>query len=339
MVNSTYTRNSSSESDTDNTADNIARILNAIVLSITVFILISLIVYGTRKKRWMTSPGGSSLHSGITFTSCVIAISLTLPRLIVNELIHYMRMSNKNVIMDCSVAANISGAFYFIPQCGIYIFLCLLLYKIYVHPCVRDKVKKCWQSFIPIFTIVSVIMIIAAAVLTVHSIPVTWQPDRGCRYSSTGSASLPAGLVSLGWVIIQTFMVSLYINAAFRTYPVSKADTDSDEHEDCGSHCADRCRIICPCGSKNTVLHSPVELAVKRSVYSVMVIVVSDVTMTIITVYILPRAGVHTFPSPLLDLSVLINIFCVIGALGCAGEALGWWLPKCRKAVSNPARK
>lgn len=316
-----------------------ARVVNILILCVTILVLISLIVFGTVARRWKKQAGGSSLNSGVTFVSCVVATALTLPRLVVNEVVHYMRLHNTSVI-DCGATGNITGSFYFISQYGFYAFLWILLWKIYLHPYVKDKINKscnwCLIAFLAVFTV----MFIVGVTFTVSATPVSWAESGGCSYDSH-DARLSSALITLAWILIQVVMVILYVHAALRTHLVSteharKEDKESNTEDSPETCCTSFCSTICTNDSVRTI-RSPVELSVKRGVISVMVIVISDVTCTSSTVFLLPSLGFVVFPSFLLDVSVAINMFCIVAALGCSSQVLGWWIPKCRKVA--PVRK
>ncbi|XP_077969479.1 uncharacterized protein LOC144424239 [Styela clava] len=311
------------------------KVLNAFLITGTIYIFACLVIYGVKKQKWKQKPGASNLNRGVIYTTCILAVVLLLPRLIANAILMNLPIIPGG-LETCELIFDITNGAFSVSIYAVYFFLWLRQKIIYSQPSVNEMAGKFVSPIGWIAMILFTPMCIGIS--CVYTIPYSYTSlPYGCVINSeanftdienffgnTGSYFL-GGLL----IVAQLTLLGLFI------YPLMLNDSTTRRHKNiCNSGSKDSntatrldkrlknsiltCfQVILGRKNTNTVLRT-----IHRSMICCAITVLSDIcTMAIVSV--IPGENIfipRILPTTLYDISLMINVFCIIATFQNTGE-------------------
>lgn len=276
----------------------LCQITNAILISATLWIALNFILYLIKHRRRKILPSPNSLDGRRMYAVCLAAVISSLPRLIMAQVMFYIPKI-PGALENCEILLDVLNAFHLFAVASTYGFLWYRQRTIYALPMIREITGT-------VANILSwiLILIMLGSYLTlfcVFSIPAiySWN-DEGCTLKANQSENDMKERASRYYIITgvmilwQITLVSLFV------YPMVLIR---------------RSQLSIRNRRKNTSIKKGVKKVIIRSVISATVATISDITTVTIASFIPFRYPVFIATS-LYDLSLQINIFCIIATFG-----------------------
>nr|XP_039270288.1 uncharacterized protein LOC120344995 [Styela clava] len=312
------------EIPTWNTLHTTCQILNAFMLLCSLWLLLSMAVYGTNTKKWKKKTSSSSLNSGIIYTSCVASIILSTTKLIFNSV--FLNIHLIDGAMDwCELVTDISIGTGIICLYAIYLFLWLRQRVIYGHPCVRNLAGKTINvlSWISLFGI----SLIFTGLLIVSVVPLEYtSTQNACIRKETELRNIAYIVLAGVLLLVQGLLLCLFVYPMIRSSSVQGRKQQSVAESNQENYLTRDRKLFSTCRrSKNKSIirknRSTVSRMIRRSVICAVITVVTDIaSMTFLAQ--LPSSVSFAITSSLYDISIFINICCALATFGKAKRIL-----------------
>lgn len=311
--------------------------INIALLVIVTWLLFNLIAYGIKTGRFRKKAQSSSLNSGMIYIACVLAVLCFLFRLIVTVMTHVARRQGKT---ECEIFGDMSTFGYGLSLYAIYMFLWLRQRLIYVHPFVRSKVNVVmnWISRLYVVFLTAV----AVALMCVFLIPKTYfQTQNWCYENRPVETSYILGGT---FFVAQALMLWLCIYPATRgSIQITQEDripepttngevpngnvTQEKQSEDEPTKCCGCCLSV----SSPSVVTSPVEMAIKRTVASSVLVVVTDIIAVVVEAIAFTKYTPAVIRQTTVEISTCIDLFWAVGTFGFALKVFTLFCPSCSR--------
>ncbi|XP_077974827.1 uncharacterized protein LOC144430677 [Styela clava] len=299
-------------------------VISGCILLLSIWILLSLLIYGLKTNSWKSS-GKSSLNSGIIFNACIIVVFAALVRFLYTTLIFQMPRI-ESWLNHCNLVSDVGICTYFASFYAIYLFLFLRQILILRHPAVKDLISKKVEIFSYIaFTIIS-ITIFATFCFYVVSTKYQATPQ-GCIREASPLTNVYYGTIS-AFIISQILLTYLSGYTMIRT---NLSWTKNTQKKECDIETTSQC----PSGTteatetKKTRLASlmrrmivgntddkleinPVARTIRHSVISCLIIVVTDIIATAIASLAIPTSTPRSISDTVSNISIFIDIICIV---------------------------
>lgn len=327
----------------------VCEVISISLLVIGSWLLISVIVYGTKTKRWKKKPGASSLNSGAIYTFCTIAILVTVPRLALTEYV-YILPRLENGLDHCEIICDVDNLLYSVTMYSGYAFVWLFQRKIYTHPYVKPKIGPIINWFSRLF---GVLLAFAAIGLTMTYVLLTSYVGRSqaCVLDLSDSASFLNGIdknivVAGSLVVTQGTILFLCIYPVVRVkfdigngVNESLEDSVFDDAPDTTIKRDKMRQLIKSCFRRSKkIAKSPIEAAARRVMIGGIIMVLTDVLALTIAFIALPPGVPVALRQTCYDISNVVNLFCVISSLGLAPKILKLCCPNCTEVIKRKSR-
>lgn len=308
----------------------ISHITNIGMLSCSIWVWLSLILYGTKSGRWRHKPSSSSLSSGLVYITCTAAVGLMIVRFSTTEVL--FNLPNIQGGLDhCELICDIDNAAYALATFAAYCFLWVRLRLIYNHPYVKKRIGRRANLIRQIGLVV--ITLAAIALCLFYVIPKGYnQSPLGCVYDKKKPHQFLQGtrrniLIAVALIVSQTIMIYLCVYPAVRVdfNSIAEADTTTNDHG------KSMCQRFHSAIINTTCLKSPIQLAVRRTLISCFVMVIANVIVLIPAVIFIPRSAPAQIRRTVYNVGTFINVFCVLATLGFAIKILTLFFPSCPK--------
>ncbi|XP_039254397.2 uncharacterized protein LOC120331393 [Styela clava] len=303
----------------------ICRVVNAVLLACTMYIIISLIIYGIKNHRWKKSTGISNVNGGVIYTACIVAVILFLPRLVADAVLINISLIPGGLQM-CEVVFDITNGAYTLAAFAIYSFLWFRQLLIYAQPTVRQMTGK-YANPLGWFAM-SLLIIMSLGLTVMFTLPTSFESlPYGCvinlranltdlEYFFKGSG--PYLMVGLQ-ILAQLILLGLFI------YPLALSNSAVHENNNIS-----RGNDPSETGIKfykikrlfsaiwRMIKGEPDANIVSRTIHRSMVccsITISSDIFTMAIVLSIPEENLdipRVLPTTLYDISIMINVFCIV---------------------------
>lgn len=309
----------------------------------TVWISLSMIVYGTKTKRWRKNRGTSSLNSGMIYTTCFIAITFTLVKLCMTLIYHHLpRLGWPS--FPCESLLDVMSACYFFGIFLMYLYLWMVQRRIYTHPSVKTHVASSMNGLSKFSVIAMALVFTAVAVVYAFIENSRYQPGDGCMLIQDTRAQRTILSMACGAIatVMQIFILILCIYPAIRArFPVPSSEGALVTKDDVTVPVAMTTRKInfCTMLCRSDVTASPIQLTVNRTVIGSFIIVISDILSTIIESFMLTSVTPLVLHTVVYDINYFVNSIAMLYVLGFAGQLLTLFCPTCPQSITVSNRK
>lgn len=315
--------------------------INIALIVIVSWLLLNLIAYGIKTGRFRKKAQSSSLNSGIIYVACVLTIFCLLPRLIFIAITHVARRQG---VFDCETFGDIATSGYGISLYAIYMFLWLRQRVIYVHPFVKEKVSVAMSWFSRIYVVF--LTAVTVTLMCVFLIQKSYFINHNWCYEDRPAET--------SYIIGATFFIAQALMLYLCIYPVTTGSIQKIQEEDISeprtngspsngdgpaaeegkneesSKCEGCCFYL------SGVVTSPVEMAIKRTVISSVLVVSTDIIAIIIEAVVFPKDVPAVIRQTTIDISSCIDLFCVVCTFRFALEVFTLFCPSCsRKNIAH----
>lgn len=313
------------------------------LIAATVWISLSMIVFGTKTKRWRKNRGTSSLNSGMIYTTCFIAITLTLIKLTMTVIYYHLpRLGWPN--FPCEGLLDAMSAQYFFGIFLMYLYLWMVQRRIYTHPSVKTHVSS-FMNGLSKFSVIFIALAFTAVAVAYGLIENSYyQPENGCMLNSDTRTSRTSLSISCGAIatVTQIFILVLCVYPAIRArFPVPSQEGALVTKDDVTVPVAmttqtiSCCKLIC-CSD---IIASPIQLTVNRTVIGSFIIVITDILSTSIESFMLTNVTPFVLHTVIYDINNFINAIAMIYILGFAGKLLTLFCPTCPQSITVSNRR
>ncbi|XP_039250223.2 uncharacterized protein LOC120327919 [Styela clava] len=297
-----------------------SKVVNGLLLFMSIWMLLSMGIYGSRNKKWRKTAGTSSLNSGIIYQACVVSIALLIPRLLLNILIFHLRNIG-NAMEWCELITDISVTLRLISRYSIYLFLWLRQRILYQHPSTRQL----GGTRVNIVSWASLLGILLTFVgLFCYSVaPASYESTRhDCVNTQQSLPFLVIGYM-LGVLLIATqlLLLGLFIypmvkSRSLRQQSIRQHHLADGESNDIMQHpyigknlnascfCYGKTRF---CKENNSIAHT-----VRRSVFCTIIAALSDILAAGVVFGLPPQTIPRPIQNVIFSTSTFINIFCAL---------------------------
>nr|XP_039251604.1 uncharacterized protein LOC120329057 [Styela clava] len=284
------------------------QVANLFLLLTSIWILISLILYGTRNKKWRKKPGTSTLNSGLIYKACVMSVALLIPRYLFNAVIFQLPSMEKGLLY-CERITDISIAVRLISRCAIYVFLWLRQRILYEHPSTRRFAGK-YVNFIS-WTSLLVIISTFGGLFWASIFPSNYEASPyGCVRNPDSSSNGTAGyILGTGLILAQLLLLGLFIYPMVRGRVALQNTCKNANGIKQQKHIRN---VFCCFQDHETKSSDSVVIMIRRSVLCTIIAALSDFGSAVIKVFISSDTVPHSIMTTIYSTSTLINIFCAI---------------------------
>lgn len=316
------------------------------------WIFISIVVYGTKTKRWTKKPGTSSLNCGLIYSVCTLSVLLTLPRLAITEYLYVLpRLGDKMHL--CELMCDVDNLLYSVAMYSTYVFMWLLQRKIYTHPYVKPKIGAVinWVS-----RVFGIFLALAAIGLTLSYVMFnSYKPDEhghACVLTLPENGTFIEGL-GKNIIVVASLVLSQGIILFLLVYPIVQVKFDlgnaaSDSLEDSVFTDATEPtkkkspkirKILNSCfRRRHNMIKNPIEITARRAMVSGIIMVSTDVIALTVAFLALPVDAPVVLRQTVYDIANIANVFCVVSSLGLAPKILGLFCPNCSEVIRRRSR-
>lgn len=313
------------------------------VIVVIIWILLSMIVFGTKTRRWKKNRGTSSLNSGMIYTTCFIAIAFTLVKL--SMTITYYHLPRLGwAQFPCEVLLDVMSSCYFFGSFLMYLYLWMVQRRIYSHPSVKTHVSPFMNGLSKFSVVFLAIVFTAASIVYGYIENSRYEPENGCMLiqdtrTQRVHLSMGCGVIA---AVTQIMILVLCIYPAIRArFPAPSSNGAFITKDDVSAPVAmttqkiNWCKLIC-CGG---ITASPIQLTVNRTVIASFIIVVSDILATVIESFMLTGVTPLVLHTIVFDINYLINSLAMLYVLGFAGKLLTLFCPTCPQSITVSSTK
>lgn len=310
-------------------------ILSFVLLVITIWIFCCVIIYGFKTKRWRKRASSSSLNSGLIYAALTAAIGIFVLRLIVTVTAFILpRISNG--LEWCKTVYDVGNAAYIITIYGAYMFLWVLQRLIYAHPYVQTNIGSCADWISKVYAVLFTIIAVGIICGFVIGNPVTYN-ENGCVLAGTDNERMNQGIsrnIVSASVLFFTQLVILYlcIYPAVRVQFGGNRDGTVEEPDPSASF---RHFILSSFRGKQSRFSSPIEMSVKRTLVSSIIMIVTDVSALLLSFLVFPSNAPVVLRQTIYDLSSLVNVVCMIATFGYATRVFTLCCPHRRVLIRD----
>lgn len=264
------------------------RVLNFLMLFITIWLLISLLVYGKASHKWRVRKEEGKLH-----IFCLAAIILVLPRLIVDQLrFDADRLGGK--LTDCELMSDMSDIAYGVTLYASYFYLWMRQRMIYANPCLKALHGKLLT--VCSWTVFFLITLGTVAAVSIFAIPPAVKPTEfGCveiikrqNYSSNWD-KLRNYSVGGGVMLAQMTLLALFIvpMVKIRRFSVNR----------------NRAR-------------DSIAIVVRRSFFCTCFAIMTDIISALLVTEAMPDGYLVLVGDVIYNFAAFVNVCCVVSTLG-----------------------
>ncbi|XP_077970105.1 uncharacterized protein LOC144424563 [Styela clava] len=327
------------------------QVINGILLLCTIWLLLCMLIYGTKKHKWKKTSGASSMNCGIIYAMCVVAVIFSLPRLI-GDCILFNLTKFENGLQYCEMVSDLTNGAYSVSTYMTYFFLWLRQKIIYAHPSVRPLAAKCVKPF-TWFALV-VFSVLSPGLSCIYTIPDQFSATPyGCSLTPLSERDdyeefiegVGQYVLAGALVVIQTILLGLFV------YPMilSNREMKDNMSQRINSDKKTKLQTEGFTGMKSRVSSfirtlwltivgnpgaSPVARTIHRSMIGCAVVVISDLAAMGIVTRVpldLPRVIANT----IYDISTLVNLLCLLTTFGNNVQILTVVCMSCAEASST----
>lgn len=307
-----------------------------LLLASTIWIFICTLVYGYKTRKWHKKSGSISLDRGIIFTSCVMAVGLSLPRLIFTTVMLFIP---RHELQHCEQLMDTSNALHFCSVYPTYFFLWLRQNAIYSHPAAKRLIGKgkCW---IPINWGVLFILSISSIALTcIFIVPTSYATsangcvlakaksgkdnDSNALYYALAGFSALCQVVFLGLFVYPMIKCRITRRESLKKRIVREDDDKADKisiSSKLGSKWISENQKFLQQSSRRTSLQNTapdlLSRTIRRSVISTSVAIISDVIAMALVSFVIPTDIPRTLTDSVYDVSIVVNILSILATFG-----------------------
>lgn len=312
-------------------------IITTILLLLIIYIFTCMVMHGLKAKKWRR-PHRSDVNGRLVYTAAVVAVALTIPRFIINQIIFNVT-SVEGLTESCELIMDIGNAFYFVGIYSIYFFLWLRQKTIYAHP----AMKKLTGKFVAALSWTTIVVLSAAAigVALLFIAPLHYSSDsEGCILKQSVVNSSLSGdfsfygsyyaLVTL-LVVAQISLLSLFIYPMLRSgtirkehqisrqtsefslssFPTNDAQFASNENK-IAKMAAGLRQFSRSLSSSSNQKVSTLQKTIRRSIVCSVICMISDIIAMGIVSFVLPKTGPRAAPNTVYDIGTFISVFSVL---------------------------
>nr|XP_039271681.1 uncharacterized protein LOC120346096 [Styela clava] len=341
MNTSTFTPvDDGADQSTDQTIYIVCQGINSCLMVATLWILLCLVMYGVRTKKWAKKSKRSDMNGGMVYTASVIAVAATIPRYIADQII-FSAVYIDGALRWCEFFMDTGNATYFMALYPIYLFLWFRQKALYGHPAMKRLAGKCVSVFGWVTLVGLSLAAIGVGLMFVVPSDYTGSPN-GCvvdllKSNSSYSTDVPYRLSYYVLVVLlivaQLSLLSLFIypmvrsNAIQNSRRLSQSSTKPyaiDNLDDIDglpgkkisrfrsymSTIRDASRKI----STSSLGKKPntVQKTIRRSVACASISMVSDVLAMAVVSFVIPQTVPRSLTNTVYDISTLVSVLSIL---------------------------
>ncbi|XP_077973410.1 uncharacterized protein LOC144428279 [Styela clava] len=348
------------EQRTDHTIYIVCQVINGCLMVVTLWILLCLVMYGVRTKKWAKKSKRSDMNGGMVYIASVIAVTASIPRYIADQII-FSAVYINGALRWCEVLLDIGNVTYFMALYPIYLFLWFRQKALYGHPAMKRLAGKCVTVFGWVTLVVLSLAAIGVVLMSVIPSDYTASPD-GCvvnllhsnaSYSSDAPYRLRYYFLVVLLIVAQLSLLSLFIypmirsNAIQNSRRLSQCSTKPyviDNQDDSDrlparrisrfrsymSTIRDASRKI----STSSLGKKPntVQKTIRRSVACALISMVSDVLAMAVVSFVIPQTVPRSLKNTVYDISTLVSVLSILATFSNYRNILTVF---CRKSSSG----
>lgn len=317
-------------------------VLTTTVLVVIIWTIVSMIIYGTKTRRWRKRLSSSSLSSGAIFGFGTLTITICLCLPITTVLLFQYTSENLPFAVNCEVMGDITVVSHVISSYVIYMFLWRLQRLIYKHSYVRPGIKS-WVNWVSRFFCV-LITLSAAGLILFYIFPMSFeQVDGGCALKAHPNNSFidPTYRNAL---VVPVALINFLVIVLF-IYPAARVKFDRQmEGEEADMNRRESLRQRYPtlsyvqkwahsvAGKAQNTNNSPIEMTVRRGVTSCALIVVIDLISVLVIQASIPVGTPVVVSMSIYNVALLLKIFAMIFSFSFGFAVLKVFVPHCPKS-------
>ncbi|XP_077973157.1 uncharacterized protein LOC144428168 [Styela clava] len=319
-INSTMTLNSDEINESMKILLLFCEAFNGLLILLTIWILISLFVYGRKTGCWTKKSGNSSYNSGIVFDLCFVVGIIVFLRFVYTA-VKFQLPRIEYGLEHCELMGKLGSTTYFASMYSIYLFLWLRQRIIFGHPAVRDLMGLCvnalsWITFVGL-------TLISLGTFCYYVISTKYRPTAlGCtKVPSLESNVSYATMAVMLLFLVQVLIVSLFTYIMIRTNIAwTKISSETSESTNMASRKNNNLTSIWHrmiFGNKNKALETnPVARNIRSSVVSGTIMLITDILATAVVSLIIPPTIPRTMTDTLYNTSIFIDLICILITFG-----------------------
>ncbi|XP_077975339.1 uncharacterized protein LOC120333280 [Styela clava] len=309
FLNSTMANLKNATSDLDLTnVIIISQAVNAILLSLSSWIFISMIYYGMTNENWKKNDGRSKSNSKLAYYICMLSIALLVPRYSIYAAI-FQLPSIENALQWCELISDVAITIRLLSRYAMYFFLWLRQKLLYAHPSTLQLGGKyvnaiSWLALAGIT--LTFVGIICNSIIPKKFIGSTY----GCvKRTNLSSYPLVGALLGTGLTLSQVLLLGLFIYPVIRSDKVMQRHNQSPTKKASTNKVHNQSRRFSCIAIKSS---SPVGQIIYRCIVGTIIAILSDVLggglKSVLPHTIYPRSIMDT----IFGVSTFINAYCAL---------------------------
>lgn len=310
----------------------IMEVVNIIAGVVSVWALLSMIIYGLKNELFRKKLGGSSLSSGWIYGSATALVALAVPCFVINE-IHLHLLNLPNWISYCETLCDVTSALYVIVFTGVYVILWIHQRLLFSHPSVKTQIPIVVERLSLIYCIFLLMSCPAIMYLYVYPNDYVWDSNTCITVDGGELKSLSAITIVLLTLTYMFPMFSLY--AAVRVNFHFLNPGNLSDGGDGSAQNLSFTKLSSGCW-RNFIetddrLISPIQMAVRRNVICSFSVLVMDVLSLATSEFVVH----HDMGQPMIitwtmyNSALAIKVLLVLALIGTLKKTLSILLPAC----------
>ena len=299
----------------------VPELVNIVLMLLTLWILFSLIRYGNKSKKWISSRERNfeKLNAGLVLMAAVTCAVTALFRLINSQVVINIGYAyNEN--RQCEIVSDVSVAMFALSTLSVYIYLWIRQSVFYRN----EMLKTDFSKGLKFFSYLSIFLILFGGVglLIINTMHTNYfSTPTGCIYKSTGS-NLDLTIVIVGSLVSllgQGTLVGLYV------YPLLLHNKQNNSNK--GLVCGCFGKIRNEVDQESQVSHQEarqirrakkINSIMYRTVVFSVIIVVTNISFLFLTTYVFTGNVNRRLPTMIYDLATFLNLAFVVSSF------VGW---------------
>ena len=305
----------------------IPEVINVTLIMLTSWILISLIFFGVKTKKWKQGRKNNfeKLSGGSVLTAAVICAVVTMCRLITSQFVNNVGYA-EGQDEACEMAIDTGIIMYCMTLFSVYIFLWLRQSVFYTNSMLNTEFSKILRFFS--WLSIGLIFLGGLSAVLINTVPVNYPSSiEGCIYEAVDS-TFDAILVAVCVLVLLTGQITL---VGLFVYPLQKrsnqecfscaVEESENPHKKSEKSVPEAASAVEQlneqCEKSRQNRHkSKINRILRRSVVFAAIAIVTDVCFIIITTYALDTTH-RRIPTTLYDVSACLNLIFVVSSFIC----------------------
>lgn len=307
-------------------------VVNLCAGAVSVWVLLTMVIYGLKNGLFRKKMSGSSLSSGLIYGSATALVGSTLPCFIMNEI--HLHLGNISKLMPfCEALCDVTSAMYVIVFTGLYVILWIHQRLIFSHPSVKTQIPIVIDRLNVIYMIILSLSSAGIMYLYVYPNEYVW--------GTYTCIAVDGGELESTKVITIVIFVSTYMIPIFSVYAAFRVNFHFVNSRDCSEDgvvvtrrlsvtklSAGCCRNFV---GADGILISPIQMAVRRNVICCFAAVILDIVSIAVSEFAVHRDSGQpmTITWTMYNSALVFKIFLVLALMGTLKNTMSILIPSC----------